>query len=231
MASGTYATIPGGYNNTASGDDSFAAGRNANASHDGAFVWSDGTRAFASTNENGFHALATGGFRFYFNNAGDHCDLTNALAGWQCFIPSDRNIKESLSPVDGRAILARLATIPIQTWNYANQDPSIRHIGPMAQDWAAFGFGEKETEINAVDAVGIALAAIQGLYQTVQEKDAQIATQQKQIAALEARLNALEQQVGKAQFPITNHQQVWFALGAVLLLGLVYHARRGSGGG
>jgi hypothetical protein len=44
-----------------------------------------------------------------------------------------------------------------------------------------------------VDADGVALAAIQGLYQLVQEKDAQLASQERQIAALETRLAALEQ--------------------------------------
>jgi hypothetical protein len=229
MASGDYATIAGGFNNTASGDYSFASGRNANASHNGAFVWSDGTRGFSSSDTNGFHALATGGFRFYFNAAGDHCDLTNALAGWQCFIPSDRDAKEHLAPVDGRTILARLATIPIQTWNYANQDSSIRHIGPMAQDWAALGFSEKDTEINAVDAVGIALAATQGLYQTLQEKDAQIADQQKQITALEARLSALEQQVQSGSRPAQPMQATmapWLVMGGLLVLGIFYHQQR-----
>jgi hypothetical protein len=44
-----------------------------------------------------------------------------------------------------------------------------------------------------VDADGVALAAIQGLSQVLQDKDAQIAAQQKQIDALAARLTALEQ--------------------------------------
>lgn len=235
IASGDYATIPGGYNNTASGDYSFAVGRNANASHGGAFVWSDGTRGFASTNANGFHALATGGFRFYFNNAGDHCDLTNALAGWQCFIPSDRNLKESLATVDGHAILARLATIPIQTWNYANQDPSIRHIGPMAQDWAAFGFGEKDTEINAVDAVGTALAAIQGLYELSQEQATRIQALEVKNASLEQRVAALEARLtgGSASsgpIPGNLFPGDWGALGpalAGLSAGLFAWYRRG----
>jgi hypothetical protein len=38
----------------------------------------------------------------------------------------------------------------------------------------------------------VALAAIQGLYQLVQERDAQIVTLQEQIMALEARVAALE---------------------------------------
>jgi hypothetical protein len=63
----------------------------------------------------------------------------------------------------------------------------------MAQDfYAAFGLGEDERYISKSDADGVALAAIQGLYQVVQEKDATIAGQQREIDELRARLSALE---------------------------------------
>ena len=63
----------------------------------------------------------------------------------------------------------------------------------MAQDFhAAFGLGESERYISSSDADGIALAAIQGLYEIVQEKDAEIAVQQEQITELTARLDRLE---------------------------------------
>jgi len=56
----------------------------------------------------------------------------------------------------------------------------------MAQDFhAVFGVGEDDRHISTIDADGVALAAIQGLYQLMQEKDAQI-------AALEARIAVLE---------------------------------------
>jgi hypothetical protein len=46
----------------------------------------------------------------------------------------------------------------------------------MAQDfYAAFDLGEDDRHISAVDADGVALAAIQGLYRVVQEQEAQIA--------------------------------------------------------
>lgn len=47
--------------------------------------------------------------------------------------------------VDGHAILERLASLQIATWNYHTQADSVRHMGPMAQDsvsangWAALG--------------------------------------------------------------------------------------------
>ncbi len=62
------------------------------------------------------------------------------------------------------------------TWNYRSQDAAIRHIGPVAQDfYAAFGVGEDDRHISTIDADGVALAAIQGLYQVVQQKETRIA--------------------------------------------------------
>ena len=61
-ATGQYATIPGGYANYATGDYSFAAGRQAQAGHNGAFVWADSTgAAFSSTGIDQFLIRATGG--------------------------------------------------------------------------------------------------------------------------------------------------------------------------
>jgi hypothetical protein len=90
--------------------------------------------------------------------------------------------------------LEKVANLPVSSWNYKSEPASIRHIGPMAQDFrAAFAVGKDEKTIHAADANGVALAAIQGLYLLVQEKDAQLSAQQERIAALEARLAALDQ--------------------------------------
>ena len=193
-AAADFATVPGGTLNLASGIGSFAAGRTSWATHDGSFVWGDGTRLAGSQGINTFNALATGGFRFYFDSVGNHCDLTSA-AGWQCPLISDRNAKAELAAVDGRQILTRVAAMPIQTWRYKSQAPSVRHIGPMAQDFhAAFEVGEDDKQIDTVDANGVALAAIQGLYQLVKEKDAALAALQQENTRLEARLTALERE-------------------------------------
>lgn len=109
---------------------------------------------------------------------------------------SDVNAKENFKPVDGQEVLTRLADVPITTWNYKADDPAVRHIGPMAQDfYAAFEVGEDERHIAPLDTSGVTLAAIQELNRMVQEKDDQITQLQEQNAALEARLEALEQLV------------------------------------
>jgi hypothetical protein len=156
---------------------------------------------------------------------------------------SDRNAKENFVSVDGRDILERLGGIPIETWNYKTQDPSIRHIGPMAQDFhAAFNVGTDDKHIGTVDADGVALAAIQGLYGIVQEKDAQIKAQQQQIAALQeekdaeiaalqARIVALEEakdvQTGLLPFSASLMWMLAGSLGLVLVTpGLVLGYRQ-----
>jgi len=89
---------------------------------------------------------------------------------------SDRNLKEHLEPVDAQAVLAKLMALPIATWNYIADDPSVRHMGPMAQDFAAaFGLGADDRHIHVLDASGVALASLQALSELVQEKACQIA--------------------------------------------------------
>jgi hypothetical protein len=84
--------------------------------------------------------------------------------------PSDRNVKRDFAQVDHRAILEKVAALPIQTWAYTNDSRGTRHLGPVAQDFQkAFGLGADDTSIATVDADGVALAAIQGLNQKVNE--------------------------------------------------------------
>jgi hypothetical protein len=192
-ASSQSATVPGGEGNTATGDVSFAAGRRAKANQNCTFVWADSTIADFTSDSlgaNSFHARVSGGARFV-NSAGTGVQLA---AGGNAWAPvSDRAAKEDFAPVDGAEILERLATLPIETWKLRGQEPSIRHMGPMAQDfYAAFGLGESDRPISTVDADGVALAAIQGLYHLVQVQAAHLTAQQGQIAALEARLAVLE---------------------------------------
>lgn len=66
-----YGTIPGGYSNQVTASYGFAAGRRAQALHQGAFVWADSTdEDFASTNANEFAIRARGGVRFDTGGAG-----------------------------------------------------------------------------------------------------------------------------------------------------------------
>ncbi len=102
---------------------------------------------------------------------------------------SDRAAKVDLQPVDAGAILERLAGLQLHTWAYRHS-PGVRHLGPTAQNFAAaFGLGASDTGIAAVDADGVALAAIQALVAENAAKDARIAELEARVAAVEALLS------------------------------------------
>ena len=200
-ASGWRSTVPGGRLNSAGGDYSFSAGRRAkiDPTHAGAFVWADSTSAdFASTAANQFNVRAAGGTRI-FSNAAATVGVQLAAGGNSWSSISDRNLKKNFTRLDPREVLEKLARVPVTQWNLKSQDASIQHIGPMAQDFhAAFGVGESNRYISSSDADGVALAAIQGLYEMVKEKDAELAAlraeMDERIAALEKKLTDLTAQ-------------------------------------
>jgi hypothetical protein len=206
-ASGHAATVAGGNYNTATGDYSLAAGRRAKANHTGSFVWADNDADvdFASTANNEFSARTTGGVRFVsaIDGSGNPtAGVTLAAGGGSWSSISDLNAKANFSSVDGQDVLASLAEVPITTWNYKAQDASIRHMGPMAQDfYAAFGLGESDTSITTVDADGVALAAIQGLYELLQETRAENAALEARIGQLEGRAPTTEGAAAAAGSP------------------------------
>jgi hypothetical protein len=192
-----FASIAGGAMNSASGIYSFAAGRRAQALQAGTFVWADSTYAdFVSTAANEFAVRATGGVRLVSGVDNNGVPVAGVLlpagsGSWSTL--SDRNAKTQFAPVNPRELLYRLAQLPIQTWNYKSQNDSVRHIGPTAQDFhAAFPIGEDDRHIATVDADGVALAAIQGLNQKLEEalkeKEIELETLKQRLAAIEKML-------------------------------------------
>src|SRR5579859_4901686 len=205
QAIGKYSTVAGGENNAVAGVGSFAAGQYASdGGFSGVFLWGDNsTQTFITASaDNQFLARASGGVIFYTKS-----DLSTgvsvAAGGGSWSSLSDRNVKANFAPIDGRQILAQVLAMPVTTWNYKSQAASIRHIGPMAQDFhAAFQVGEDDKHITEIDEGGVAFAAIQGLNQKLENnveqlhaqlknKDAQISAQQKQIEALEQQVRAM----------------------------------------
>ena len=76
----------------------------------------------------------------------------------------------------------------------------MRHLGPMAQDfYAAFALGEDDEHIASLDIEGVGLAAIQGLFDVVQERDSQLMAQQEQLSSQEQHIEVLEAQVATAR--------------------------------
>jgi hypothetical protein len=96
---------------------------------------------------------------------------------------SDRNLKRDVEPVDLQSVLERVSQLPIATWSYKSDDPTVRHMGMMAQDFhAQFGLGDTDRAFNPIDAHGVEMAAIQALYQRVLEQDARIRQLEQELA-------------------------------------------------
>jgi len=161
---GNFSTVPGGISNKALGDYSFAAGQQAKALHTGTFVWADNSNSdFVSSTSNEFDVRASGGTRI-FSNAALTAGVTLAPGASAWASVSDSTMKRNARLVIGTEILDKVIDLPIKRWSYKAQDPSIEHIGPMAQDfYATFGVGDNNKTISTIDPSGVALAAIQEL--------------------------------------------------------------------
>jgi hypothetical protein len=196
-ASGDYATVCGGALNDASGQSSFAAGTRAKADHNGSFVWADyNTADFHSFTSNQFAVRCTGGAKFVTAIDGSGTQtagvrLQSGDTAWSSI--SDRNVKKNFQAVDGETILEKLATIPVQSWNYTwESDATTPHLGPMAQDFkAAFYPGRDDKSISTLEFDGVELAAIQGLNQKLRAKESQITALENRVTELEKLVKTL----------------------------------------
>jgi hypothetical protein len=204
-ANGIYSTVSGGGNNIASGEYSYAAGYYAQVLHEGSFVWGDFSTSdyITSTANNQTTFRASGGVRF-FTNPTLTAGVTLDPSGNQWLSVSDRNMKNHFQTLDPKQVLDKFSKMPITEWSYKAQDPSIRHMGPMAQDfYQAFGLGEDKLRIGTMDADGVMMAAIQGINAKLHDKDREIAALKaelaKQKAETEARLARLERLLEKAR--------------------------------
>lgn len=196
-----------GYRTTADADYSVAIGQRASTNgRAGAIVFSDGstTDSTQASANNQFTVRAAGGSRI-FTNATMTAGVTLAAGGGSWTTISDRNRKEAFLGIDGEDVLVRIRSLPVTTWRYTSEeDRTVRHIGPMAQDWQrAFGFSGDSTTINTGDFDGVNLAAIQALERrTAEQADevralrGQVAERDRRIESLEARLARLEALAG-----------------------------------
>ena len=153
------------------------------------FVIVDATRG---TNAQFLVQYGTGNVGIGTNNPTHLLQVANAYCDGNTWSPaSDRNLKSGFAPLDARAVLAKVAALPITRWHY-NNDETTPHVGPMAQDfYSAFGVGADDRHISDVDEGGVALAAIQGLNQKLNEKDAEIQTLKQSVAELKAMVEKL----------------------------------------
>jgi hypothetical protein len=132
----------------------------------------------------------------------------NIVATGSIFNASDKNLKENFKKVDYQEILNKINKLDITLWNYKKEDKSIRHIGPMAQDfYSIFKVGVNNKTISALDAAAIAISGAKALSTKLEEKELKIKELKKEVERLkniESRVIALEEFIKKASiFSVT----------------------------
>ncbi|MEO1278112.1 MAG: protein kinase [Planctomycetota bacterium] len=202
-ATGYASTIAGGILNEASGYASFAAGSSARAQDVGSFVWADkgsprdryadGDESQESQGARSFTVRALGGVHL-FSQYGTRTLLKPGEGAWSHNL-SD-SVRTDREPVDGKTILSSLATLPIESFRYHQQDATlgdgspVRHLGPSGEEFhAAFGLGTAGGNVTASDLDGVALAAIQLLLARVEQQEAALAAQADRLAELEQQVH------------------------------------------
>jgi len=91
----------------------------------------------------------------------------------------------------------------------------------MAQDfYAAFDVGADERRISTIDSDGVALAAIQGLYDMVKENEGMIAHLESRPVAQQDRIDKLEARLAVLEARLTSHTPAPFHAGLGVLVGV-----------
>lgn len=105
---------------------------------------------------------------------------------------SSREIKTDFVTLDPKEVLARVSSLPVSLWSYKSES-AVRHVGPMAEDFhQVFGLGADDKHIAPGDQAGVALLAVQGLNQVVQDNAQEVATLRRENADLAKRIEVLE---------------------------------------
>lgn len=197
-ASGTYSTAMGDAT-IASGLASTAMGYNVVADRAGGFIIGDHSAGNTTrvNKDNEFMAVFAGGYTLYTTrdvNQGVY--MNGGTSGWTNI--SDRNKKENFRPIDGEVLLLKIRSLSITEWNYKGGDPSIRYVGPVAQEFhEAFHLGGTDSlGINSICIDGVTMAAVQALEKRtaeLREKTAELEVVKAELTDLKTRLHRLEE--------------------------------------
>jgi hypothetical protein len=196
-----------GYRSTANANYSVAIGQRASTNgFSGAIVMSDqsSSDSVLASAINQFSLRAAGGVRLY-TNATKTTGVSLNAGGSSWNVISDRNRKEGFLALDGEDLLGRLRGVPVTTWRYRDEaDRTVRHIGPMAQDWhRAFGFNADATTINMSDFDGVNLAAIQAL----ERRTAELQAQRAEVARLRTELTDTQRRLADLEAAVRRLQE------------------------
>jgi hypothetical protein len=102
-------------------------------------------------------------------------------------LTSSKTKKENFKTINYQKILDKIDTLSIMNWNYKDQDPSIRHIGPFAEDfYTAFGLNNDDKTISITDEGGVALVGVKALSEQVKNQQTEIDLLKKEIEELKS---------------------------------------------
>ena len=165
------------------------------------FIFNSTTANLTLTNSK--LSMASDGSTTLYSNSAQTSGVTLPAGGGTWNSVSDRNMKENFGVVDTRDVLRRVLNLPISTWNYKTQNASIRHIGPMAQDfYSLFGVGDDDKRISTIDPDGVAFAAIQGLNEELKDRDKKLENQQQELNSLQEQVKRQQQQIEVQQLSL-----------------------------
>ncbi|MCP4419364.1 MAG: tail fiber domain-containing protein, partial [Chloroflexi bacterium] len=110
------------------------------------------------------------------------------------FDASSRDLKENFVETDD-SILDQVMDLSIYFYNYITDDDSIKHVGPTAEDFSAtFNVGADNKHISPRDLAGVAIAAVQELYELIDMKSLEMRTMQTELIAQQDHIKDLEAQ-------------------------------------
>jgi hypothetical protein len=207
VRAGGQGSVALGYRTTANNDYSVAIGyRASNNTHTGTMAMGDESTTDSVRNQadNEFRIRYNGGIRLRVSTAANGntpgaggnvgCDLTVAVPSWTC--ASSRTLKENYVGVSGEDVLARIRTLPVTTWNMIGADKTVRHMGPVAEDfYHAFGLGIGETAIGLGDIDGVNLAAAKALEVRTSDLQQQLNRRSEEVTQLRGEIAELRAQV------------------------------------
>jgi hypothetical protein len=158
-ASGSGSMIPGGFQNTAAGLTSFAAGNQAKANHDGAFVWADRSdtfSAFASTADHQFLIRAAGGVGIGKNNPTTALDVAGTVTATSFSGDGSGLTSLDAAQLTGTVPSATLASVPAE--NLTGIVPDGTLSANVARRNAANTFAGEQTVQGNLIASGLVTA-------------------------------------------------------------------------
>lgn len=179
IVGGWYAVIPGGQQNTAEGDNSFAAGQQAHANHLGTFVWADGTNTdFESTGENQFLIRAAGGVGIGTTSPTEKLHVIgNILATGSITEGSSREFKKDIEDLSLQEAAITLDELRPVKYKYKADRSNDLRIGFIAEDVPELVAAPGRKSLSPMDVVGV-------LTKVVQEQQKMISYLQQEVYEL-----------------------------------------------